>query len=363
MAARIDTTPCPAPRWLPGGHAQTLYGTLAVRHHRISFLRERVDTPDGDFLDFDWAGPGIFTDRLPDGTPAAPDPQMARLAARRQMRPEDRAALRQASGTPAVIIFHGLEGSSRSHYAQSIAQYFRARGWVTVIAHFRGCSGTPNRMARAYFSGDSADIDFMLETVRARLPDARWHAVGISLGGNAMLKYLGERAEEANWLHAAAAVSVPLDLVACGRQLSETRVGRHLYCRHFLRTMRPKVLAKAQRFPGTIDALRLAQARTLREFDDLYTAPMHGYRNALDYWTRASSKPRLKTIAVPTLVLNARNDPFVPAPSLPGTHDCASAVLLHQPAEGGHAAFVTGPFPGNLNWLPARLARFFENGD
>lgn len=363
MAAAVDTSPCPAPRWLPGGHVQTLFGALVVRHHRISFIRERVDTPDGDFLDFDWAAPGLYADRHGDGSHAQTDPQLRGTAARRWMQDSDWAQLHASPQTPAMVIFHGLEGSSRSHYAQSIAQYFRARGWITVIAHFRGCSGYANRMARAYFSGDSADIEFILDTVRGRVPEGRWHAVGVSLGGNAMLKYLGEQEETAGWLQAAAAVSVPLDLVACGRSLSESWAGRHLYCRHFLRTMRPKVLEKARRFPGTIDVLRLTQARTLREFDDLYTAPMHGYRNALDYWTRASSKPRLKTVAVPTLVLNARNDPFVPTPSLPGSHECSDSVLLHQPAEGGHAAFVTGPLPGNLNWLPARLAKFFENGN
>ncbi|NLC35847.1 MAG: alpha/beta fold hydrolase [Alcaligenaceae bacterium] len=360
MTASVDTSPCPVPWWLPGGHTQTLYGSLAVRHHHISFIRERVNTPDGDFLDFDWAAPKLFADRHVDGGHAQPDPQLEATAARRWMQDADWWQLRQAADTPALVIFHGLEGSSRSHYAQSIAQYFRARGWITVIAHFRGCSGFPNRMARAYFSGDSADIGFILDTVKERVPQGRWHAAGISLGGNAMLKYLGEQQRDAAWLQAAAAVSVPLDLVACGRVLSETRSGRHVYCRHFLRTMRPKVLDKARRFPGTIDALRLSQARSLREFDDLYTAPMHGYRNALDYWTRASSKPLLRTIAVPTLVLNARNDPFVPATSLPGSHDCSDAILLHQPAQGGHASFVTGAFPGNINWLPARLARYFE---
>lgn len=360
--AGIDTSPCPTPWWLPGGHVQTIHGSAVVRHHRISFIRDRVDTPDGDFVDLDWAGPGLFADRRIDGSQAQRDPVLRDTSASRWMQEDDWQQLQQAPETPALIIFHGLEGSSRSHYAQSIAQYFRARGWITVIAHFRGCSGFPNRMARAYFSGDSVDIGYLFDTVRSCVPQARWYAAGISLGGNAMLKYLGEREKDASWLHAAAAVSVPLDLVACGRALSETRLGRHLYCRHFLRTMRPKVLDKARRFPGTIDALRLGQARSLREFDDLYTAPMHGYRNALDYWTRASSKPRLKTIAVPTLVLNARNDPFVPAPSLPGSHDCSDMVLLHQPAQGGHAAFVTGPFPGNLNWLPARIARFFESG-
>ena len=360
MPASIDTSPCPAPWWLPDGHSQTLYGALVVRHHRISFVRERIDTPDGDFLDFDWAGPGIVTDRRAVGAHAWHDPQLQGTAARRWMDDEDRRQLTQTRDTPALVIFHGLEGSSRSHYAQSIAQYFRARGWITVIVHFRGCSGFPNRMARAYFSGDSGDIGFVLETLHRRMPDVRWHAAGISLGGNALLKHLGEQAEQAAWLDAAAAVSVPLDLVACGRTLSQTWAGRHLYCRHFLRTMRPKIIEKARRFPGTIDVLRLSQARTLREFDDVYTAPMHGFRNALDYWTRASSKPLLKMVEVPTLVLNARNDPFVPEASLPGSHHCSSSVLLHQPAQGGHAAFVTGSFPGNLNWLPRRIATFFE---
>ncbi|HUG57622.1 MAG TPA: alpha/beta fold hydrolase, partial [Candidimonas sp.] len=154
--------------------------------------------------------------------------------------------------------------------------------------------------------------------------------------------------------------SVPLDLVACGTRLSETWMGKHLYSRNFLKTMKVKILEKAKRFPGNIDAHRLSQVKSLREFDDLYTAPMHGYKNALDYWTRASSKPQLKSITVPTLVLNARNDPFIPEPSLPGSHDCSPSVTLHQPAEGGHVGFVTGGFPGHIGWLPTRLARFFE---
>src|SRR5690606_30183594 len=216
--------------------------------------------------------------------------------------------------------------------------------------------------ARAYYSGDSADIAFILDTVKQRLPHARWHAVGVSLGGNAMRKHLGEQGEKASSLAAGAAVSVPMDLVACGMRLSESWLGKHLYTRHFLKTMKVKISEKAKRFPGNIDMFRLSQAKTLLEFDTLYTAPMHGYKHALDYWTRASSKPHLKTIQTPTLVLNARNDPFVPEPSLPGSHDCSSSVLLHQPAEGGHAAFVSGAFPGHLGWLPIRLARFFETG-
>jgi len=362
VTAQIDSSPCPNPLWLPGGHLQTLYGALAARYHHISFVRERVNTPDGDFLDFDWTGPGLFSDRLASGQASRSDPRLARTAARRWMDDEDWATLPTSEGTPALVLLHGLEGSSRSHYAQAIAQHFRARGWVVVIAHFRSCSGFTNRMARAYYSGDSADIEFIFSIIRQRLPKARWHAIGVSLGGNAMLKHIGEQGSALSWLASSAAVSVPLDLVACGNRLSETRLGKQLYSRYFLRTMRNKVLEKAKRFPGTIDVLRLGLVKSLREFDDLYTAPMHGYKNALDYWTRASSKPHLKNIAVPTLVLNARNDPFIPEPSLPGSHDCSPSVVLHQPAEGGHVGFVTGAFPGHLGWLPIRLARFFETG-
>jgi predicted alpha/beta-fold hydrolase len=348
------------PVWLPDGHLQTLHGALVARYHHVSFVRERVDTPDGDFLDFDWTAPGLFPDKLADGSAAKQADNLLGTAAKRWMQDQDWQSLPALAGTPALVLFHGLEGSSRSRYAQSIAQHFRARGWIIVIAHFRSCSGFANRMARAYFSGDSVDVDFILQTVRRRVPHARWHAVGVSLGGNAMLKYLGEQEDAVGWLHAVAAVSVPLDLTACGDQLSNGLMGKQVYSRYFLKTMRHKVMEKAKRFPGMIDVLKLSQVRTLREFDDIYTAPMHGYKNALDYWTRASSKPWLSSIRVPTLVLNARNDPFVPGPSLPGTHEASPHVVLHQPAEGGHAAFAAGPFPGHMGWLPGRIAGFFE---
>lgn len=362
MTAQLDSSPCPCPRWLPGSHLQTVYGALVARHHQITFIRERVNTPDGDFIDFDWTGPGLFPDRLASGDYASPDKSLAHTAARRWMQVNDWATLSRTPGTPALVLFHGLEGNSGSHYAQAVAQHFRARGWLVVIAHFRSCSGFPNRMARAYYSGDSADIEFIFSTVRQRVPAALWYAAGVSLGGNAMLKYLGEQGSQLQWLHAAAAISVPLDLVASGMRLTESRSGKYLYSRRFLKTMKAKVLDKASRFPGMIDVMRLSQAKSLRDFDDMYTAPMHGYKNALDYWTRASSKPLLGDITVPTLILNARNDPFVPEPSLPGSYECSSSVLLHQPAEGGHVGFVTGPFPGDLSWLPTRLARYFETG-
>lgn len=363
MTARIDPSPCPNPFWLPGGLPQTLYGATAAHHHHIAFIRERVDTPDGDFIDFDWAGPGLNTERTPSGEVVRADPRLAHTAAKRWMRDDDRIALSADDGGPALILFHGLEGGSNSHYAQAVAHHFRALGWVVVIAHFRGCSGFSNRMARAYYSGDSADLAFMLETVRRHMPHARWHAVGVSLGGNAMLKCLGDNPDSTRWLTACAAVCVPLDLAACGNHLSTSRAVRTLCAWYFLKPMKNKLMEKARRFPGTIDVLRLGRIGTLREFDDLYTAPMHGYKNALDYWTRAASKPALKSLGTPALVLNTRNDPFVPAPSLPGAHDCSDQVLLHQPAQGGHVGFTSGPFPGHTGWLPARLERYFKTGN
>jgi len=368
MLARLDTRACPTPVWLPDAHSQTLYGALLARAPRITFVRQRLEMPDGDFIDVDLSAPGIVPQRQAAAEhlvrDAAPHPLPAMPAGRAASRWADETdwqALTQAAAAPALILFHGLEGASHSRYAQAIGQHFRARGWVVAVAHFRGCSGMPNRLARAYHSGDSDDIGFILAQMRLRLPQARWHAVGVSLGGNALLKHLGEQGEAATWLAAAAGVSVPLDLVAAGNHLSRG-VNRQIYGRHFLRSMKAKVLEKAQRFPGAIDVMRLAQARSLHDFDDAYTAPMHGFASALDYWQRSSSKPWLPAIRVPTLVLNARNDPFFPEAALPGPAVCASSVLLHQPASGGHASFVTGPFPGNLRWLPQRLARFFECG-
>ncbi len=344
MAARLDVSDCPSPRWLPDGHGQTIAASLWARYYRITFARERVDTPDGDFIDFDWAAPGITAAKLEQWfqDPGVPF------------------AHHFPAGQPALVLFHGLEGSSRSPYAQAICHHFRARGWVVVVPHFRGCSGTPNRLPRAYHSGDSDDIDFMLRTVRSRLPDASWHAAGVSLGGNALAKFLGEHPAQSGWLAASAIISAPLDLVAAGHMLGRGFINRHVYTRQFLRTLKNKVLLKARRFPGIIDVLRVERARDLYEFDDAYTAPIHGFANVNDYWRRASSLPWLKHIAGPTLVLNARNDPFLPARFLPGPHDASSSVLLHQPARGGHGLFPAGSLVPNLDWLPARLERFFR---
>ncbi len=355
MTASLDLTPCPAPRWLPERHSQTLFGACVAPTNKLKFLRARYDTPDGDFIDLDWAVPG-----LPLPARHGQDVALSHTAAARWLTPAEQQQLASRECTPALLVFHGLEGSSQSRYAQAVASYFKTQGWIVVIAHFRGCSGFANRLARAYHSGDSAEMHFIFETVRQQVPGARWHAMGVSLGGNALLKYLGEYAAQATWLSAAAAVSAPLDLVAAGNHLSDNLFNREIYSRYFLRSLKPKVLEKARRYPGVIDVLRVSQARDLREFDHAYTAPMHGFKDALDYWTQAASKPWLKKITVPTLVLNARNDPFLPEHTLTGPNDCSDAITLHQPALGGHVGFVSGAWPGHLNWLPTRITSFFE---
>ena len=353
--AKLDLAACPVPAWLPERQTQTLFGALAAPVNRIRFIRERVDTPDGDFIDLDWNAPALQL-----RSRRNQDPTLAHTAAVRWMTPADQALLNSDTQQPALILFHGLEGSSQSRYAQSITQYFLSLGWLVAVAHFRGCSGFPNRLARAYHSGDSEEITFILETVRQRAPLAQWCAVGVSLGGNALLKRLGEAPDQYHWLHAAAAVSAPIDLVAAGNHLSDNLFNREIYSRHFLRTLKPKVLEKSRRFPGVIDVMRINQARDLRDFDNAYTAPMHGFKDAADYWYQSSSKPWLKKIQIPTLVLNARNDPFLPGPVLPGPEYGSPSVVFHQPAQGGHVGFVTGMWPGNLTWLPKRLARFFS---
>jgi predicted alpha/beta-fold hydrolase len=318
-----------APRWLPGGHAQTLYAALLAPRPRLAYRRCRWDTPDGDFIDLDWIEPGA--------PPATGDAQ-------------------SDSARPLVALFHGLEGSSRSHYALAMMAEVARAGWRGVVVHFRGCSGEPNRLPRAYHSGDSAELDWILRRLKAGTQ--RLHAVGVSLGGNVLLKWLGEAGEGAlEVVERAAAVSAPLDLMAAGNALD--RSSNLIYRRHFLASMKRKALAKLARYPGLFPAARLRAVTTLRAFDDLVTAPLHGFRDAQDYWRRASAKPWLARIAVPTLVLNALDDPFLPAAALPRREAVSGAVVLELPERGGHVGFVAGAFPGHLRWLPSRILKFF----
>jgi hypothetical protein len=321
-----------APWWLPGGHAQTIVAVRVVPTPQVSYRRERWTTPDDDFIDVDFALPE------PADEPAD-DPA--------------------GDAAPILVLFHGLEGCSRSHYALAAMRGFADRGWRALVVHFRGCSGEPNRKPRAYHSGDSDEGDWILRRVHARWPAAPLYAVGISLGGNMLAKWAGERGEDACFVRAAASIGSPLDLVAGGFAIG--RGVNMIYTRMFLATLRHKALDKLARFPGIAREDKLRAARDLYEFDNEFTAPVHGYRDTMDYWTRASAKPLLGGVRIPYLLLNAKNDPFVPAESLPTAAQVSATVTLEQPEHGGHIGFAQGAFPGHLNYLPQRLLAFFGN--
>ena len=309
-----------APRWLPGPHLQTLWPLLR-KPVLPDYRRERWETPDGDFIDLD---------HLPSRADA-----------------------------PLAVLFHGLEGSSRSHYARSLMHAFAARGFNAVLPNFRGCSGEPNRLARAYHSGDSAEIDWILRRLAGEHPGRRLYVAGVSLGGNALLKWLGEQGSAANdVVEAAVSICPPLDLAISGHALA--RGFNRVYTRHFLATLKRKALDKiGAGLAAGFDADAVRRARTLYQFDDAFTAPVHGFRDADDYWQRASARPWVASITVPTLLLSCDNDPFVPAPAWP---DCASlppAVSFERTRGGGHVGFVAGGFPGELRWLAQRVLRHF----
>ncbi|MBS1161538.1 MAG: alpha/beta fold hydrolase [Proteobacteria bacterium] len=308
-----------APTWLPGGHAQTLW-PLLIKPRPIKLRRERWSTPDGDFIDVDYLDGPL--------------------------------------NSPLLVLFHGLEGSARSHYAISTAHACHKIGWRLALPHFRGCSGELNQRPRAYHSGDSAEIDWILRRLHAANGQHRLHAAGVSLGGNALLKWAGENGTRAGELvSGVVAMCAPLDLAGCGHHLAHGF--NRVYTRHFLHTLKAVSSARLQRFPGLFDEARMRQAVNLYQFDDAVTAPVHGFAGADDYWQRASAKPWLTSITIPALAVNPRNDPFLPARYLPTASQVSPSVRLEQPATGGHVGFVSGAFPGNLDWLPQRLLHFF----
>jgi predicted alpha/beta-fold hydrolase len=320
-----------APWWLPGGNLQTIWPALFAR--RVSgaapeYRRERWDTPDGDFVDVDFLV-------------ASAEPP--------------------AQGKPLLVLFHGLEGSSRSHYAEAFADWCARQGIAFAVPHFRGCSGELNQGPRAYHSGDFEEIDWILRRLRARHTaqgGGPLLAVGVSLGGNALMRWAGEMGEAARvTADAVAAVSSPIDLAAGGHAIGRG-FNRLVYTRMFLNTMKPKALRKLAQHPGLFDRAALLAARDLYEFDKHFTAPLHGFRSTEDYWARASAKPHLASIRIPALVVNALNDPFVPASSLPKRHEVGPHVTLWQPAHGGHVGFTHGRLPGHVQTLPDAVGRW-----
>ena len=343
-----------APWWLPGGNVQTIWAALrAERFNGLPpvFRRERWTAPDNDFVDVDFLVDD--TQAFSDGPPLE---KLGKSAAEgSNVSREVKSCGAQLS--PLLVIFHGLEGSSGSHYAEALADVARARGWACAVPHFRGCSGELNHGPRAYHSGDFEEIDWILRRLKAD-HNGPVLAVGISLGGNALLRWAGEMGRSAAAVvSSVASVCSPLDLTASGWAIGRG-FNRQVYTRMFLRSMVPKALRKLDQHPGLFDRSALLAARDLYEFDNVVTAPLHGFKNTDDYWKRASAKPHMKQISVPALALNAINDPFIPAWSLPAPSDVSSSVTLWQPAQGGHVGFPAGPFPGNVRAMPEAVTAF-----
>lgn len=306
---------------MPGAHAQTIWPARFARRREAPLERQTWDTPDGDFIDLDFLA----------GKPGE-------------------------CSAPLWVIFHGLEGSSRSHYARALIHHASELGHHAVVPHFRGCSGRPNRLPRAYHSGDSGEIDWIVRRLAREHPDRPLFAIGVSLGGNALLKWLGERGRQACLVTAAAAICPPQSLRAGAVSLSKGF--NRIYAEYFLRTLRPKSLALAERFPGLIDTERVIRSRDFFEFDDAVTAPLHGFDGCEDYWARSSCQPFLAAITVPTLVINTLNDPFLPPRHLAPSQAVSASVSLEYPAAGGHVGFPQAGEWGAFGWVPQRLARF-----
>jgi predicted alpha/beta-fold hydrolase len=282
--------------------------------------RERFDTPDGDFVDVDWQ-------------PGPPD-------------------------APVLLVLHGLEGSVRSRYIGGLFELAAARGWRAAVLYFRSCSGQLNRLPRFYHSGDTADLDHVLRVLADREPGLRIGAVGISIGGNVLLKWLGEQGDDAPApIAGAAAISVPFDLAACARVM-DRGLRKVLYTASFMRSFHRKTRAKARAHPDFVDVRAALRARTFAAYDRVVTAPLHGFADELDYYRRASSGPYLTGIRRPTLLLNALDDPFVPAPSLPDPRTLPPAVRAEFVPSGGHAGFVQGWPWRARSWAERRAIDF-----
>lgn len=322
--ARADT-PYQAPFWLPGGHLQTIIGALMAKPPKIQYHRERWELDDGDFVDVDWAD-------VPPKT--------------------------SAHKAPIVIVFHGLEGNSHSSYAKSLLGAVINKGWHGAVIHFRGCSGEPNRLPRFYYAGDSKEIDAMLSRIKVMYPDHPVYAVGYSLGGNALLKWLGETGNSSK-ISKAVAVSAPVDLKATAVALDKG-LNRFLYTPMFVDSLRAKALQLSARFPGLLDEKRVRRARTIHDIDNAVTAILYGARDATDYYHKNAAKPWLENITVPTLIINARNDPFLPEQFLPSAREVSAQVTLDYPQQGGHIGFYSPFISHEKSWLPTRIIEFLE---
>jgi len=314
--------------WLPGPHLQAVGARLLRPRGRVEVERERFDLADGDFLDLDWT--------------------------------KEAAGVRPPDDAPIVLALHGLEGSAASDYVHEMVRAMARLGLASVTLNFRSCSGEMNRLARFYHSGDTADAAHVIGVVRSRWPGRALGAVGFSMGGNVLLKHMGECGQhdlKGLEVDAAAAISVPFDLTA-GIDTIERGFGR-LYQRYFLRRLRRKLRLKADILRDEVDLNQLVGVRTLRAFDDLGTAPLHNFLNSADYYRRSSCKPYLPAIRKPTLLIHAEDDPFQPPEALPRREVAENPHLQAIfTTTGGHVGFVSGPPWAPEFWAESTAASF-----
>ena len=305
-------------RWLPGPHAQTIWASRFRSTPSPDTKREQVELDDDDFLNLYW--------------------------------------LTQGNG-PIVIIVHGLEGDSSSNNVKAMFDVVRKNGWNGVLLLNRNCGGFSNRLQRTYHAGETGDLDFVVNLVKKRFPDVPLMLYGYSLGGNTMLKWLGEKGDHAG-ISAAAAVSIPFDLASSTAILDKGF--SQIYQKHFVDLMREAAKRKFRDLAPLFNPGDLNKIKTLREFDEKVTAPLHGFVNADQYYSESSCKQFLKNICVPTLIMNSLDDPFLERNTFPGPKEVSDMVELEFHQNGGHAAFITGSIWKYFSWIETRIPEFFK---
>lgn len=313
-----------APLGFASGHVQSIYPALFRRVPRVTGRRERIETPDGDFLDLDWS-----------------------------------ASAATGHGRSLAVLSHGLEGDTSQPYMQGMAAALQRRGWDILAWNLRGCSGEPNRLARSYHSGATEDLQTVLDHVFATERYARVALVGFSLGGNLTLKYLGDAGGNADpRLCGAVAFSVPCDLASSAAKLAG--FSQRIYMRRFLTCLKTKIRQKIEAHPGEVNAEGLDSMRTFHDIDDRFTAPLHGFASAEDYWERCSSVRVVGEIRIPTLLVNALDDPFLGAECYPRAEaDASDRFFFESPGKGGHVGFVPRNRAGEY-WSESRAAAFLN---
>jgi len=303
--------------WLRNRHAQTIWPNLFRRHPALPLIRERLELPDGDFIDLDWTA---------------------------------------KNHNPIVLLLHGLEGNAESHYIKGLLNHLVQINFQAVTMHFRGCSGEVNRLPRAYHSGDTEDLAFVVKQLTTRFPDRPIYGIGFSLGGNVLLKWLGETIQ-ANPLRAAVAVSVPFDLANAAQQLNQG--SSRLYQAYLVRKLQRSLRLRLNNVTLPVDSTKALSCKTIREYDDCVTAPLHGFVSADDYYRKSSSRQFLSTIEIPSLIIHAQDDPFMTADAIPTAAELADKVTLELSARGGHVGFIEGYFPFKARyWLEQRISQF-----